>query len=339
MLPPRATSTLLGALFLTSLLAFGAPTAGAPTIADAAPGSLTVATETPAARATAPRIPPLYVDPYSAATRQEPRFAKIARTPQAVWFTDGVPINRIHTVAEDYLDRAKRVRRTGTMVVYAIPDRDCGGHSSGGLPDATSYRQWIRQLAAGIKGHRPLLVLEPDAVAFSSDPACGDVTQRMGLLRYATRVLTDAGAWVYIDAGHSAWTPYAGRADLLRRAGVAIARGFSTNVANFRTSAQEHRYAAVLLRQLRGMGVRGVHYVVDTSRNGNGRPLTGDVFNPRWARLGVAPRLLWDGAFDARLWIKRPGESDGAVNGGPNAGQWCDTLADRLMGRAGTGAC
>ena len=182
-------------------------------------------------------------------------------------------------------------------------------------------------------------MLEPDAIAFSGDARCGDVDARLLLLRYAVRTLTDAGAWVYLDAGTPPGPRSPAARQLLRRAGVGIARGFSTNVSNFRTLAREHDYARTLLRQLRRLDVRGVHYVIDTSRNGARNPVAGDVFNPTWARLGAAPRLVMDGAFDARLWVKRPGESDGPVNGGPAAGQWCDTLADRLLGRRGTGAC
>lgn len=153
--------------------------------------------------------------------------------------------------------------------------------------------------------------------------------------------LSKAGAWVYLDAGHSGWTtgdphtddtPWDGRARLLKLAGVDRARGFSTNVSNFRRTKDEHRYANWLVGQLRKIGVRGVKYVVDTSRNGADEPVDGDVINPTWARLGRAPRLVFDHAFDASLWVKHPGESDGEQNGGNGSGQWCDLLADRLMG-------
>jgi len=94
------------------------------------------------------------------------------------------------------------------------------------------------------------------------------------------------------------------------------------------------RPAAPGLRKL----VTGKHYVIDTSRNG-ATPSTDDVINPTWARIGKAPRLVLRGSFDGTLWVKHPGESDGTENGGPSAGQWCDLLADRLLGRSGTGNC
>ena len=101
--------------------------------------------------------------------------------------------------------------------------------------------------------------------------------------------------------------------------------------------AKEKAYAETLLRELRRDGVKGLRYVVDTSRNGARKPVDGDVTNPTWARLGKAPRLRFDGRFDGTLWVKHPGESDGPVNGGPSSGQWCDLLADRLLGRADPG--
>ena len=35
--------------------------------------------------------------------------------------------------------------------------------------------------------------------------------------------------------------------------------------------------------------------------------------------------------MDGYLWVKRPGESDGACNGGPGAGQWWQAYALDLV--------
>ncbi len=190
---------------------------------------------------------------------------------------------------------------------------------------------------AGRVRHRldslPIVVLEPDAIAFIGDSRCTGRGHRLALLQYATRVLAKAGAWVYIDAGHSGWRTPDYMAPLLVKAGVANARGIATNVANSRTTGAEKAYAAALVKQLGKRSVRGVHYVIDTSRNGAGRsgPENGDVCNPTAARLGVAPRLVFQGAYDGRLWIKLPGESDGPCNGGPSSGEFFPTGACRLL--------
>ena len=235
--------------------------------------------------------------------------------------------------------RSIGARKTPILTIYGIPDRDCQQHSSGGLPDAAAYREWIREIAKGVRDQDALLVLEPDALPFIGDPRCEDPGNRLGMLSYASKVLSKAGAWVYIDAGHSDWTPYDNRPELLKKAGIKYARGFSTNVSNYRTTASEHRYADELLRGLRKLGVKGKHYIIDTSRNGAADPVSGDVYNPYWARVGKPPKLVFKGAFDGTLWIKHPGESDGPVNGGGPSGAWCDNLAKRLLGRPETGSC
>ena len=119
------------------------------------------------------------------------------------------------------------------------------------------------------------------------------------------------GAWVYLDAGHSTGRRTTPRPAQLKQAGIRYARGFSTNVSNFRTTADEKAYAATLLAGLRKLGVKGKHYVIDTSRNGAADPVDGEVINPTWARVGKPPRLVFKGAFDGTLWVKHPGESDG----------------------------
>jgi endoglucanase len=283
----------------------------------------------------------LFVDNLMPAANQDQVYADaIARKAQALWIIpEAYPTAQVTGVVRAYTSRAKKANKTPILSVYGIPDRDCGMYSSGGLPGAAEYRQWVKQVSRGLKGQKALVVLEPDAIPFYGDSRCQNASGRLGLLRFASRVMSKAGAWVYLDAGHSDWRPYDTRAQLLKRAGIQYARGFSTNVSNFRTTADEKRYAGELLSGLRSLGVKGKHYVIDTSRNGNPNPVNGDVINPTWARLGAKPRLVFKGAFDGSLWIKHPGESDGYANGGPSSGQWCDLLADRLLGRTGTGNC
>lgn len=192
-------------------------------------------------------------------------------------------------------------------------------------------------MALGLQGTHALVVVEPDAVPFIGNERCSfDVDERLSLLRYAVRQVTDAGGWAYLDAGHSGWRTPADIAPLLKRAGIADARGFSTNVGNFRPTGQEQRYARGVLAELEQRGVRGLHYVVDTGRNGGGAPVDGDVCNPTWARIGAPPKLLFRDAYDGRLWVKNPGESDGqsddgTCHGGPPSGQWWPQGARRLL--------
>ncbi|MQW77004.1 endoglucanase [Nocardioides sp. dk4132] len=284
---------------------------------------------------------PLYVDARIPAAMQESRYARIAQAPQATWYSpEQHPTSQVAWAVSDQVARAKATRSTPVLVLYAIPDRDCGQHSVGGLPDAAAYRAYVRAFTRGLGTRsKAMVVVEPDAIPFVGEPDCADTAARLKMLRFAVTRIARTGAWAYLDAGHSAWTPYDGRAQLLKRAGIAKARGFSTNVANFRPLRDERAYAVSLGKELARIGVKGARYVVDTSRNGAAAPIAGDVINPTWARLGPAPKRRFQGALDATLWIKHPGESDGAVNGGNAAGQWCDLLADRLSGRAESPGC
>ena len=138
---------------------------------------------------------------------------------------------------------------------------------------------------------------------------------------------------VYLDAGHSDWTPHDDRAALLKKAGIGYDRGLSTNVANYRTTADEKDYAGDLFRGLRKPRRQGMHYVIDIVAQrcrGTGRRRR---HQPTWALIGKPPRLVLDGAFDGNLWVQAPrrvrwpGQRRRAVRG-----QWCDLLADRLPG-------
>lgn len=248
--------------------------------------------------------------------------AELAGTPTAVWLTpeahgpDSVG-DFVEEVLADADDRAV------VLVVYGITDRDCvGEESAGGLTPAL-YGAWIRAIADALSG-TVAVVLEPDALATAEE--CSDPDERYQLLRDAGVVLRD-GATVYVDAGHSDWVAPAVMAERLKRSGVDDVRGFSVNVANFQTDADELAYAERLRQDL-----PDAHYVVDSGRNGAGS--TDDWCNPPGRALGVRPAAVDDdSALDARLWIKPPGESDGRCNGGPEAGRfWVERALELAQG-------
>jgi endoglucanase len=117
-------------------------------------------------------------------------------------------------------------------------------------------------------------------------------------------------------------------AEALRRSGIDRAHGFALNVANFETTTANITYGTALSGLL-----GGAHFVIDTSRNGNGPADlgTGDRHwcNPPGRALGEAPTTdTGQPLVDAYLWVKRPGESDGAcTEGAPPAGQWYPAYA------------
>lgn len=282
-----------------------------------------------------------YLDPDSPAARQvqawnssnpaaAAEIAKIAGQPQADWFGDWSG-----DIGTAVAARVATIRAAGAMpvlVAYDIPQRDCGSYSSGGAGSAASYRQWIREFASGIGSSPAVVVLEPDALAGLDCLSRADQATRLALLRDAVSVLVaHRGVLVYLDAGNSAWHPAPVIADRLRSAGVAMAQGFALNVSNFFAADTEVGYGD----QVSAL-VGGRHFIVDTSRNGLG-PAPDDAWcNPPGRALGTRPTASTGHALaDAYLWIKPPGESDGACNGGPAAGTWWASYALGLAERAG----
>ncbi|MFF8812506.1 glycoside hydrolase family 6 protein [Streptomyces pactum] len=285
----------------------------------------------------------LWVDPESRAAREVRRYeaqgrdtdaellSRIADEPVAEWIGQA-PRERARAVTV----RAARDGRVPVLVAYHIPYRDCGNHSAGGARGPDDYRVWIRELAAGI-GHRPaIVVLEPDAVAQVVDGCVPAAMrdERLAMLKDAVLTLSRLPATrVYLDAGNAGWIQdLRALVAALRRGGVGYADGFALNVSNFQPTAATRRYGHRLARAL-----GGAHFVIDTSRNGNG-PVTvargaagkpgtggheGHWCNPSGRALGEPPTTrTGDPLVDAYLWVKRPGESDGTCNGGPPAGAW-----------------
>ena len=247
---------------------------------------------------------------------------ELAGTPTAVWLTpEAYGPDAIGDFVEEVLSGADD--QAVVLVVYGITDRDCvGEESAGGLAPAP-YGAWVRAIADALSG-TVAVVLEPDALATAEE--CSDPDERYRLLRDAGAVLHDR-ATVYVDAGHSDWVAPEVMADRLKRSGIEDARGFSVNVANFQTDADELAYAERLREEL-----PDAHYVVDSGRNGAGS--TDDWCNPPGRALGVRPAAVDDdSALDARLWIKPPGESDGRCNGGPEAGGfWVERALELFRG-------
>lgn len=273
-----------------------------------------------------------YVQPFTDARREadarrgwDPTGAaaldRIASSPQPFWVGDWNRTDALAGVVDGHVDAAVAQGALPVLVAYAIPYRDCGGHSAGGVGSAADYAAWLDQLARGIGDRSVAVVLEPDALT-SLD--CLDATQRAERFAMLSDAVTRLGAnprtSVYLDAGNSSWKPVAEVSSALRSAGVDRARGFSLNVSNFVDSPTSIAYGESLSTALGGRPT----FVVDTSRNGLGS--NGEWCNPAGRALGT-PWTTSTGSSkaDALLWLKRPGESDGTCNGGPPAGQfWVD---------------
>jgi endoglucanase len=252
---------------------------------------------------------------------------RVATIPTAIWLTPeefgpGEVGGYVRSVVAD----AASTGAVATFVVYGIPNRDCGNFSAGGL-SAAAYPQWVEEIASSLGEQRNVVLVEPDALSLAHE--CADEDVQVDAVASAVSTLAATSAWVYVDGGHSNWRSPEDMAALLERVGVDGIRGFSTNVSNFNPTDDERAYAETLS----GL-VGGAHYVIDTSRNGNGS--NGDWCNPSGRALGATPLTeQTDGAMDGNLWIKAPGESDGTCNGGPAAGDWWPSVIEEMARNAG----
>jgi len=282
------------------------------------PGGLAVQTDSVASRASSQLV--RSGDTAAAAAADD-----IAERPVALWLGDGWTEAELRAEIAEYLADAREQGGTAVFVTYAIPERDCGHHSRGGLP-ADRYAAWSAVVADALAGEPAVVVVEPDSLAMlDTCPEQADV--RLPLLREAVEGFAAAGVPAYLDGGNSNWVQAPVMAERLRAAGVEHARGFSTNVSGFHPTDSERDYAG-RLSALTG----GAHYVVDVSRNGRG--WQGTWCNPDGVALGQDPRVAdGDEDLDALLWVKTPGLSDGDCNDGPGAGRWFASYAEDLVER------
>jgi endoglucanase len=275
----------------------------------------------------------LYTDPSAHAVAAEARLLaagdsanaklinRISSQPTAIWLGEWLTAAKAGPILQKYVAAAKAAGKTLVFVTYAIPHRDCGGLSAGGLTDS-SYLVWNQAIATALAGSGAVVLVEPDSLAMLSSAKCSGVTDtRIPLIKKAVDALVAANLTVYLDGGNSHWISPAVMAKELTDAGVGAARGFFTNVSNFYRVDQEREYGDKLAAMLGGK-----HYVVDVSRNGNG--WKGTWCNPTGAALGQPPHAsAGTTALDALLWVKHPGDSDGTCNGGPKAGLWWEKYA------------
>jgi len=257
---------------------------------------------------------------------------RVAAVPQARWFTT-TNTTTVRGEVDAYVGAAAAAGKIPIMVVYDIPNRDCGGASGGGAPSHDAYRAWIDQVAAGLAGRPAAIVLEPDVLALMTNCQSGDQqSQTTASIAYAGKRLKAASAQakVYFDIGHSAWLSPGDAAGRLRAADIAnSADGISTNVSNYRATADEVSYDKSVLGQL---GDSRLKAVIDTSRNGNG-PQGSEWCDPGGRAIGTpSTDQTGDGQIAAYLWVKPPGEADGCI---ATAGQFVPQRAYDLAVAAG----
>ena len=278
----------------------------------------------------------LYVNPDSnagrlATTTNDPTtkriMSKLATTAAATWYGDWN--TSVRSDVNTVVSAAAAAQQVPVLVTYNIPGRDCGNYSAGGSASTTAYQAWIKEFAAGIGSRKTIVILEPDALAQLDCLSGADQTARYQLLSFAVATLkSTTAAAIYLDAGNANWKSPEDMATRLKLANVAASDGFSLNISNFITTSSSTAYGHKLSAL-----TANKHFVIDTSRNGNGA--SDEWCNPKGRALGVLPTSqTGDSLIDYLLWVKTPGESDGMCNGGPVAGAWWPVYAETLAKNA-----
>ena len=260
--------------------------------------------------------------------KKYPQAGKIFEHPVSFWF--GVRKGK-----KKFLNLESRVKRLlnraspgiPVMVMYNLPDRDLGSHSKGGAINELRYLDFITQFANAIGDKSPIVVFEPDALPHSTLMEEADAQARYTLMRAGLDILTSrSNAIVYVDIGHSNWLDPESAAALIDTVSNDRVRGFSVNVSNYRSTKESMKWGLEV-----GESTKHKHFVIDTSRNGNG-PYGNDWCNPPGRALGTPATTDTEHELcDAYLWIKIPGESDGTCNGGPAAGRFWPQYARELV--------
>ncbi|MFD7158367.1 glycoside hydrolase family 6 protein [Kribbella sp. NPDC059898] len=312
---PTLRPVAAGLLLTAALLVFGRPESG---LAEATGDPLKLTNG-------------LYVDPASdvaAYVRRHPEdtelASKIADQPSARWI--GALSGDVKAGVTAYTTAAAKADKLPVLVTDDLPGRQCG--IGGGAASDAAYRRWISAVSDGIGTRPAVVVLEPDALARLDCYPTSEWNARIALLKYAVGVLAakNPNTWTYLDAGNVTSGDAKEIARRLRLADVGKIRGFALNTANYFTTDQSVARGTEILAALGG----GSHYVIDTSRNGNGSD--GSSCNPPARKLGTPPAAA-EPPVDLTLWLRTPGQSDGPCGQTPTlpTGTFSPLLAHHLI--------
>ena len=232
---------------------------------------------------------------------------RLEKSPIAEWMSpDLLPPRRD-------VDAGHAAGQIPVLVAYDIPHRDLDGHSAGGLPDGTAYRQWVDDVSDLIGDNNAVLIVEPDAlmqmIDMTDPPARAE---RLALLQYALKTFArNKNTAVYLDAGNASWRSADDVARLLREveSGGVQVPGIALNVSSRHREETTRAYA----EQIEKAFGRPLYVMIDNSVNG--APNTDDLdgwCNPSGRKIGSLSDTIFDP--DARveeMYIKTPANSDG----------------------------
>ncbi len=264
--------------------------------------------------------------------------AKISERPKAKWFGAWIPDHDIGNKVRQYIANSTGGDRNVLVQMSMFRMVPWEHESCRRLPtpaEQASYKRWTDSAAAALGNAHVALILQPDGPFALCAPGGSKLPSQ--LVAYAARkYAAQPNTHVYIDAGASDWPKNNAKraADILMPAGIQSVRGFAFNSTHYAPTAWEVERGTALIAELNRRGVRGKHFVINTSSNGRGFdfgrargshpdnanvcrtkgeqscvtlgiPPTTDVASARWG-LSALNRAKAANYVDAYLWFGRP---------------------------------
>ncbi|MDF2460747.1 MAG: endoglucanase [Candidatus Saccharibacteria bacterium] len=277
---------------------------------------------------TVPPVSPYYMDrdgvyqqqlEQSASQQADPADAATLRSLAGLsWATWWNNESDLDTEIKSLLTEAHAANQRALIVVYRIPDRDCGSYSaSGASKDEAAYLAELSRFAAMVKttGQPVDAVFEPDAIAHMGDSRHAECLarnpHRFDMVRKAVSILKSAPSIrVLLDAGNADWLPPTTMTPALMRSGLDLADGIAVNVSNFQWTNASVSYAQKIIDEMPDKLI-----MIDTSRNGLGPYRDGDA-NWAWCNppdRALGPHTGSDTGHENVIYarIKLVGQSDG----------------------------
>ena len=276
-----------------------------------APTPVPTPVEPPKQPTTGLYVPESTLSDYLAQNPNDPNFAKlkqVADQPTFIWLNGDETQAGVVQRVEDILKDANG--QTVGFSLYAIPGRDGGGASAGGVQTIDDYNAYVGAIGYAIEkagNPRVDVVVETDALGLNLPLAYSAINAATDILK------KNSNTKVFLTA--SEWVEASDMAGRLKGAGVERADGVAVNVSGRMTFPKVEDYVKSVLSHLKP----GLTYLIDTSRNGAEVP-DGQWENTPGTKLGHFPQVFNEAQRYAYLWIKPPFESDGNSNGAGNAG-------------------
>lgn len=252
----------------------------------------------------------------------------------STWYTDREPEANKKKMLDSLITDCPEESRL-TIVVYGIPNKDCHGNysSDGSVKDTATYETFLSDLTTAMGTRKTLYIVEPDSVGLLAEKdGCGAEAGYEKHLQIAIEALSkNPNAELYLDVGY--WTIDSDEqlptvvkiVKNLSKSGTL--KGISLNTSNYRSNKELSELCAKFQK---AVGSTEMNCIADTSRNYL-EPTTKEWCNVLPSGIGVPPTSDTDFPnLGYYMWIKRPGESDGTCNGGPDAGKFFDKAFQTL---------